>query len=227
MSEFGPHPPMETSKIKIIRTISNIRKDTESGKLNWKIILDDNETKVFSATIYYTESKNLIIFVRTSNNSNEKNDNSLKILYKIKNKITNYQKSEILTTAYLQEVPPLVSLNKLLWKKYLGLDYLPPSDIFRIKDKEEKSVVVEVNDVLEYRREILKAIKNIMMELDQNNINRELIYGKIYKILKEAEKSIKYNELNDFLYKASQIVKNYNPIGKPKWDTRPDDDDDQ
>lgn len=229
MNEFGPQsPPVGSAKIRLISTISKIRKDTESGKLDWKIIYKDIEYKVFSATIYYTESKYLTLYIRSSNVSKEKNNNSLKIMYKVKNDNINFYSGTVLSTIYLQEIPSLLSLIKLLWTKYLGLDFVPPYDIFRANKPNKKNIaVVKIDNVLEYRREILSSIRDYIRSLSKNIFNYKEIYQQIYDIHQKAEKSLDFNELNDYLYSASEIAKKNNPIGKPKWDTRPDDDDDQ
>lgn len=224
MHEFGPQLSEEIPRAKLISTIAKIRKDTESGKLSWKIIFNDKDTKIFSSTIYYTKSKYLTLYVKTSNSSKEENNNYLKIMYKIQDKFIDFSKNIILSTMTLRVFPNLIPLFKVLWKKYLGVNYSIPPD-FRTGKEGKESSAIEVKDVFEYRQQILFQIRRLMSTLDKKIIHWEKIVDQIFEIHKEAEKSSDYNELNDFLFKATQLAKRHNPIGKPRWDNSSDDDD--
>lgn len=215
MSEFGT---TGKNKIKMIRTVSKVRTDTDSGKLKWKILVNEKDYKIFSTSIYYTEKKYITIYVRTSNTSTEKNNNSLKIMYKVYGVEGNYN-STVLTTIYLHELPSLLGVIKLLWKKYLGIDFITPNGIFKPSVNTKNIPVIEIDNVDDYRKEILKSIKSFMRNLDRSVINWDDVFLEIQNIYEEARDSKDFNELNDLLYKASVISKKHNRIGKPKWDT--------
>ncbi len=205
---------LESNRTRKIRTLTKVRNDTESGKLNWKIIFNDNKVKVFSSIIYYTTDKRLHFMVRSSNVSTEKNNNSLKIIFKSENKNISYNKTVVVNITYLTEIPSLITLIKILWKKYLGIEFTSP---LLDSSYSQEASVIEVNDIIEYRIEITNALKQYIRDLNRNINGWEDVFMKLTDINVKARVSKDYNELNDYLWQASELFRNHDPAGRPKW----------
>jgi hypothetical protein len=212
MNEFGPMTRDNVHKSKMIRTVVKLKKATERGELNWKIIFNDKNIKAFVSTKNYTKNKKLVISLRTSSTSLNKNDNVLKIMFKIENKDEDnmYSKSNILQTVYLNEVPSLLILSRCLNKKYLGIDFTLPTNLLTIKKDFESIPVTEVDNVIDYRKIILDVITEKARELDSNRKGWHDAFSEICQIRSKAQTCSDYNELNDYLYKVTEIIKSFN-----------------
>jgi hypothetical protein len=212
MNEFGPKPSDKLYKGKMIRTIAKLKNATDNGELNWRILFNDKDVKAFATTINYTKNKRLIISLRTSSTSLNKTDNVLKIMFKIEDRDEDsmISKSSILQTTYLSEVPSLLVLSKCLNKKYLGINFTLPSELLTIKNKFESTPAIEINDVKEYREEILNAMIEKAKELDSNKKGWHDAFTRICNVRAKAETCSEYNELNDYLYEVTEIIKSFN-----------------
>lgn len=211
-----------SEKLKNLRLINQVTKDTESGKLTWENTFKDKQGATFTARVAITKLKHLVLFVKVTEESEIPEDNVLRVLMRVE-KINGPDVSSStskIKTVTLNEYPALRILIGKLYKTYLGKEFKYP---FEVKPKPPvldtkgyKSVAVVAENLEDYRQYILSSIKGIIRELP-NSPEWEDKFGEIYDCYEKIKKSTNMTEINQLLFKATEVAKKGNPIGTPRW----------
>jgi len=208
-------------KLKNIKLLSTILQHTEEGKLNWECTLSDDNLSTFLSFYKLTDLKQLTFSVRSTNGSKKRDDNVFRVLFKKKLKTGNVSHdTSVIKTLYLNEYPSLIALIKKLNRKYLDRDF-NADPISTVGTK-----VVMLDDIDQYKEEVLTILKQqiraVPIERDWQNE-----YGVIFDAYDAVKKAKTYEEINDWMFKASQSYARIpkrrevkpNPIGNPRWAT--------
>lgn len=183
-----------SNKPRNIRLINKLYNATKNDELKWKISSSTQSMNVFNAVDKITENKEIVFNFKTS--YLKADDNILKILFKVSDKKRSKYSTLVINSLDAKENRSLKILIKLLYKKYLGIDF----DI-----DFNKSVAVEVNDFENYKQEILKILRDMKDTYPRDSV----IFNQISLIYNAAENTKDYNVLNDLLYKAKLLDEQY------------------
>lgn len=199
-------------KLKNLKLINQIIKDTESGKLTWENTFKDKIGAIFIAKVAITKLKHLILSLKVTENSEIQQDNALRVLLKIcVDEPIISTKTQKIRNISLNEYPTLRVLIGKLYKTYLGKDFKYPFD----KPKVDKSIAVIAEDLEEYKKQILDSVKDIIRDIPTSSTweNRFADLCDCYDQIKKAQTM---KEINQLFFKVSEIIKD-NPIGTPRW----------
>lgn len=216
---FGEPDKDRSDKLKSLRLINQITKDTVSGKLSWENTFKDKSTSTFITNVALTKLKKLVISLKVSEQSEIKEDNILRVLLKKENPrgpVTS--DTTVIKSVTLKDFPALIILIKKLYKTFLQKEFESPFIIEKpniLNTKGYKSIVVVAEDLEEYRKHILDSIKDIIRELP-NSTSWEEKFTLVYDCYEGVKKAKTMKEINQLLLRATEVVKN-NPIGTPRW----------
>jgi hypothetical protein len=224
-----------SDKLKNLKLLSTLVKDTDSGKLMWENTFSDKISSSFLAKIAITKMKKLVMTLRTTNGSEIIEDNILKVILKKDNTDPGSGGGiSVIKSISLKEYPALIVLIKRLNKKYLERDFESPFIVTEKPKDVGNSRLVIANNPDEYRKYIQETIKGYMRELPQS-INWEDAFVELNDLYQECKETSDYDKLNDLLFKAHTInlkrmnairmnaiknrkpTKNEGPIGTPRW----------
>lgn len=176
-------------KMKNIKFIKKLLKDTLEGKLYWEDNYFDETDAVFISVFSMTKNKSLLFNIRTS--TKKIVDNELKVFFKTKEKNTT-----VINKITLKNYPILIELFEYLNKKLLNRVYTSPI--------ENKSVVVQANTLEEYKEIILKEIKSIIKTFPLNKKSEDFL-EELYELFNKCKKSNSIDDIGKILYKIKQL----------------------
>lgn len=185
-----------SKKPKTIRLINILYKNTKNDELKWTITSETDNMKIFQAKVNLTENKEIIFNFKTSQVNMD--DNILKVLFKIKDKKRSIYSTSVIDSINVNNFNSLKTLIKILYNKYLGID-------FDINFDKKTTKTIEVKDFNEYKAEILKIIKSMRDEYPKDST----IFNQSSLIYNAAEQTKDYNVLNDLLYKIKLLDDKY------------------
>jgi len=226
-----------SEKLKNLKLLSLLTKHTEEGKLNWEDTYHDKHVATFICKHALTKLKGMVFSVRSCDESEIKEDNILRVLLKTENKTGNIShNTTVIRSISLKEYPALIALIQKLNKKYLGRKFESPfltrpsiNDLIDfnkiIEEKPKSHELLVANDLEDYRRYTLDAIKGMIREMP-NSIDWEDRFAEVYDAYEDCKKATSIEELNDLMYKVHTISEKgkkpkskpkEGPIGTPRW----------
>ena len=226
-----------SEKLKNLKLLSLLTKHTEEGKLAWEDTYHDKHVATFICKHALTKLKGMVFSVRSCDESEIKEDNILRVLLKTENKTGNIShNTTVIRSISLKEYPALIALIQKLNKKYLGRKFESPfltrpsiNDLIDfnkiIEEKPKSHELLVANDLEDYRRYTLDAIKGMIREMP-NSIDWEDRFAEVYDAYEDCKKATSIEELNDLMYKVHTISEKgkkpkskpkEGPIGTPRW----------
>jgi hypothetical protein len=215
-----------------IKLISNLSTDTVKGKVEWIVNFHEGNIAVFLAKHQITPLKHMAISLRCDQNSKVREDNILRCI--LKNDVTQggtSHSAKVIKSVSLKEVPSLIHLIKLLYRRLLQIEYKSPFiedkkvgsqlSIDFSGGKETKSlttqeprfqplnkprpkhttVVVDENDLEGYRNHVLDSIKLTIRELP-NASNWAEKYTGVFDAYDEIRKAKSFEDIDEWLFVA-------------------------
>lgn len=206
--------------LKDIRFINILNKNTSDKNLIWKkSVNEDKDFYLFTSSHAITERKKLSFGVKFSFVSDKKEDNVLRVLLRmetIEKNGTFKSSSSVIKKIYLEDYPTLTILIRNISSLYLGKNYISPL-IKTSSDLKHKTIVA--NDIEEYRKIILKEVKDIMRKLPNfsNDYEWEKKYINVFTAYDGIKKSETIEEINDLFYQASKAIEENPPKDNSRY----------
>jgi len=200
-----------TQRVKDIKLISSLAKDTIMGKLEWKVSHKEDNMAVFMVDVPITTLKKLVFSLRCQEIPKHKEDNILRCILKTSNlKGPISHNTIVIKSVTLKENPSLIYLIKKLCKTYLDRDFPLPKEVVN------PSKLIIANNIEEYRKYVMEVVKEMMKSIP-DLLNYEDRFASMNDIYEEMKKAESFEKLNDLLYRAHQESKRTNPVGTPRW----------
>lgn len=199
-----------TEKLKNLRLISMITKDTQLGKLIWENTYHEKRFAQFVTTIALTKLKKLTINVKSCPDSEISEDNQLRVMLKTEQQLSDQRligssNTNVIKRLSLKEYPAMIPLFKILNKTYLGRDFTSPF----IEEPSNR-------DLEKHRKKVMMDIREIMKKMPNSSAHWEDIWSEIYEAYEECKKATSVSHLNRLLSKA-QTEFGRIAIGTPRW----------
>jgi hypothetical protein len=188
-------------KMKNLRFLNLLLKNTEDGKINWEDTYIDDDLSVFLAVHQITPLKSLTFIAKTSLNSKDKDENILRVTLKKRKNEEALGDVKVIRALRLIDYPILFNLFKLINKKYIDREYTSP----HAKKSVEKSVSVTANNIDEYKFHILEEIRSLIRQLPVSK-NYEHVSEELWELYQKCKLSNDYDNIGSMLYRAKQLM---------------------
>lgn len=195
MNNFNSNIENRSERIKSIKLIHQLRKDTYNDKLKWDILYRDKNNVVITFSTFYkiTENKKIIFILRCEEGSKINDHNILRVTWKTNNLKPPVSSATLnIRNMSLNDYPSLIQLIKLLRNIYL--------------EKKPKHLSIVANDLEEYKYQSIDIIKDMINDLT-NTIDKEERKIQLNYIMDEILNSKTFDEVNDLLFNAYSTTK--------------------
>ncbi len=207
----------KTERLKTYKLVQMIQRDTESEKLIWKNSYKDKDSAIFIAMVDLTPKKQLMFTLRCTEESEIKEDNILRVTFRVKSKRNESQSVQAIKSVSLIEYPLMIVLIRKLCKNFLNKEFISPfAEKETAASKEKSHETIIATNIEMYRKHILTSIKDIMKSLPGNASDWETNFIDVFVAYDNAKKADTYEELNDLLFKASNSAKKLKPLKRPR-----------